>query len=47
MPEEDGIQIHLIPSEDSSIYQHKQHMQYEQWDKALSSTPCGFMETQT
>ena len=28
MPEEDGIQIHLIPPEDSFIYQHKQHMQY-------------------
>jgi hypothetical protein len=28
MPEEDGIQIHLIPPEDSFICQHKQHMQY-------------------
>jgi hypothetical protein len=28
MPEEDGIQIHLIPPEDSFIYQHKQHTQY-------------------
>jgi len=27
MPE-DGIQKHLIPPEDSFIYQHKQHMQY-------------------
>lgn len=29
MSEEDGIQIHLIPPEDSFIYQHKQHMQFK------------------